>query len=139
MTAEEMWRASGLEGGYEAWAFGDDADRLAQLVKKGEKTATCSALVFYELENEELPRPGAYNIILDAAGNAVCIVKTTKVYVTTFDAVSEEHAFKEGEGDRSLAYWRRAHRDFFADELKAVDRQFDESMELVCEEFEVVG
>jgi len=130
---------SGLEGEYEAWAFGGDADKLAQLVKDGIKTATCSALVFYELENEELPQVGGYNIILDSEENAVCITRTTKVYVTTFDAVSEEHAFKEGEGNRSLEYWRKVHKKFFADELETINRQFNERIELVCEEFEVVG
>lgn len=139
MTAEKMWQMSGLEGEYEAWAFGGDADELAQLVKDGIKTATCSALVFYELENEELPQVGGYNIILDSEENAVCITRTTKVYVTTFDAVSEEHAFKEGEGNRSLEYWRKVHKKFFADELKTINQQFNERIELVCEEFEVVG
>ena len=139
MTAEKMWRMSGLEGEYKAWAFGGDADELAQLVKDGKKTATCSALVFYKLENEELPQVGEYNIILDSEENAVCITRTTKVYVTTFDAVSEEHAFKEGEGNRSLEYWRKVHKKFFADELKTINRQFNERIELVCEEFEVVG
>ena len=35
MTAEELWQKSGLTGDYDAWAFGDDADRLAELVKTG--------------------------------------------------------------------------------------------------------
>ena len=35
MTAEEMWKESGLTGEYEAWSFGDDADVLAGLVKDG--------------------------------------------------------------------------------------------------------
>ena len=139
MTAEKMWRMSGLEDEYKAWAFGGDADELAQLVKDGKKTATCSALVFYKLEDEELPQVGEFHIILDSEENAVCITRTTKVYVTTFDAVSEEHAFKEGEGNRSLEYWRKVHKKFFADELKAINRQFNERIELVCEEFEVVG
>ena len=138
MTASEMWQQSGLTGDYEAWAFGGDADTLAELVDKGIKTATCSALIFYELENEDLPSVGEYSVILDSSENAVCIIKTTRVYVTTFDAVSEEHARKEGEGDRSLEYWRRVHREFFEDELKTIDRQFDEKLQLVCEEVEVV-
>ena len=125
-------------GSHVAWSFGGDADKLAELVRAGEKTATCSALVFYELENEELPQVGEYNIILDSEGNAVCITKTTTVYVTTFDAISETHAFKEGEGDRSLEYWRKVHREFFSGELRTINQPFDEKMELVCEEFEVV-
>ena len=47
MTAEKMWQKSGLNGKYEAWSFGDDSDRLAELVKCGKKTATCSVYLFY--------------------------------------------------------------------------------------------
>ena len=54
------------------------------------------------------------------------------------NAVSEEHAYKEGEGDRSLEYWRKVHKEFFTEELKSLNQEFDENMELVCEEFEVV-
>ncbi len=138
MKAEEMWKKSGLHGEYEAWAFGDDPDGLAELVKKRIKTATCSAYVFYELEHEEIPRVGEYSIIEDSNENAVCIIRTTKVYITAYDEVTAEHAFKEGEGDRSLSYWRKVHEDFFTEELKEIDKPFDPKMKLVCEEFEVV-
>ena len=138
MTAEELWKQSGLTGEYDAWAFGGDADGLAELVKNGIKTATCSAYVFYELEDEELPKVGEYGVILDGQDEAVCIIKTTKVYVTAYDEVTEEHAFKEGEGDRSLEYWRKVHKEFFTEELKEIGQEFDEKMKLVCEEFEVV-
>lgn len=138
MTAEEMWRLSGLDGNYDAWAFGDAPNKLAELVRKGIKTATCSAYVFYEIEGEEMPKAGDYSVVLDADGNAVCIIKTTKVYLTTFDQVSQDHAFKEGEGDRSLEYWKCVHKEFFTEELKTIGRKFNEKMKLVCEEFETV-
>ena len=132
-----MWKESGLTGEYEAWSFGDDADELARLVKEGIKTATCSALCFYEMEGEVLPKVGEYSVILDSKDQAVCIIRTTKVYTTGFNQVSEEHAWKEGEGDRSLEYWRNTHRRFFIEELRKYDLDFNEDMELVCEEFEV--
>ena len=138
MTAEEMWIQSGLTGEYDAWSFGDDADKLAQLVKDGIKTATCSAYCFYELDGEDLPEAGAYSIILDSDDQAVCITRTTKAYVTPFNQVTAEHAFKEGEGDRSLESWREAHIKFFTEDLKEAGLPFDEEMKLVCEEFEVV-
>ena len=68
------------------------------------KTATCSAALLYELEQEEYPKEGDYSVILDSTGNAVCIIRTTKVSVLPFDLVSERHAWKEGEGDRSLEW-----------------------------------
>lgn len=138
MTAEELWDKSGLSGEYAAWAFDGNPDVLAGLVINGIKTATCSAYCLYEAEEEPLPRPGDYSIILDSNDNAVCIIRTTKVYIAPFDQVSEEHAFKEGEGDRSLEYWRKVHEEFLADELRTIGQEFDIKMEVVCEEFEVV-
>ena len=138
MTAQEMWDRSGFQGNYQAWAFGGAPDKLAKLVMQGVKTATCSALALYEYENEEIPKVGDYSVILDSDGQAVCIIRTTKVYIETFDQVSERHAYLEGEGDRSLEYWRQVHEEFFTEELKTIQQNFDAKMELVCEEFEVV-
>ena len=138
MTAQEMWNASGIEAEYEAWAFGDDPDTLAELVRTGVKTATASAYPFYELEGEDLPKAGEYSVILNTKDEAVCIIRTAKVYVTSYREVSAEQAWKEGEGDRSLDYWRRVHEAFFRKELDAVGLTFTEDLGVVCEEFEVV-
>ena len=138
MNAEELWKRSGLTGEYEAWAFGDAPDKLAALVKAGTKTATCSAYDLYLHENEPLPKAGQYSVILDSRENAVCIIQTTNVYVTPFHQVSAEHAYKEGEGDRSLAYWRTVHMDFLKRELAEINQAFTEDTRVVCEEFELV-
>ena len=138
MTAEELWKASGLKGDYEAWAFGEAQDKLASLVTEGIKTATCSAYDLYQAENERLPGAGDYSVILNSREEAVCIIKTTKVYVAAFHQVTAEHAYKEGEGDRSLEYWREIHEDFLKRELAAINRSFDEDTKVVCEEFELV-
>ena len=137
MNAIEMWEQSGLDGKYEAWAFGDAPDELADLVRRGVKTATCSAYALYEAEGEELPKKGEYSVILDSRDNAVCIIRTNQVTLTPFEEVTAEHAFKEGEGDRSLEYWRNVHEAFFKEELKEIHQEFDPKMILVCEEFEV--
>lgn len=138
MTAEELWERSGFTGTYEAWSFGEAPDKLANLVLQGIKTATCSAYDLYLIDNDPLPQTGDFNVILDSNDEAVCIIKTLKVYITEFNQVSEEHAFKEGEGDRSLSYWRKVHVSFLADELASVNKTFDENTKVVCEEFEVV-
>ena len=65
-------------------------------------------------------------------------MKTTKVYVTAFDQVSQEHAFKEGEGDRSLEYWRKVHIDFLTREFAGINKAFTKKTQVVCEEFELV-
>ena len=123
---------------YDAGAFGDDADVLAQLVMSGKKTATSSAYPIYELEGEEIPKTGEYSVILNSKNEAVCIIRTTEVYVIPFNQVSEKHAYLEGEGDRSLDYWINVHRNFFTEELKGTGLEFTEEMMVVCEEFEVV-
>jgi len=138
LTAEELWKRSGITGTYEAWAFGEAADKLAELVIRGIKTATCSAYDLYGIEGEPVPEAGEYSVILDSKDEAVCIIRTTKVTVIPFNLVSEEHAFKEGEGDRSLEYWREVHESFLSRELASVRLEFNEETKVVCEEFEVV-
>lgn len=111
---------------------------LADLTLKRIKTATASAYTLYLYENEPLPKTGGYNIILDSNDNAVCITQTTKVYVVPFNKVTKRHAFKEGEGNRTLTYWREVHKTFFEKELDKIGEEFNENMNVVCEEFEVV-
>ncbi|KFN90633.1 ASCH domain-containing protein [Tetragenococcus muriaticus] len=125
---------------YTAWSFGYSkqiADELAELVVKGDKTATTSAFDLYE-ENEEKPRVGEYNIILDGDQQPVCITKTEFVEVIPFYLVSAEHAYHEGEGDRSLKYWREIHEDFFRREYTKTDKKFTTDTPCLCEVFKVV-
>lgn len=44
----------------------------------------------------------------------------------------------ESEGDKSLEYWRDVYIKFFTKELKEVGRQFNEDMDIVYGDFEVV-
>ena len=142
MNAQEMWEAysrkNNISSDYSAWAFGDDPDTLAQLVLVGTKTATASAAAAYALEGENLPKAGEFSVVLDSKDNAVCVIRSTKVYSIPFSEVRENHAWQEGEGDRSLAYWRLVHERFFSNWMKEVGIEFSESMIVVCEEFEKV-
>ena len=104
--------------------FGADPDGLASLVLRGEKTGTSSAYDLYQLEGEPLPQPGKYDVLLNGREEAVCILRTTKVYVTPFDAVTAGHARKEGEGDKSLGYWRQVHEAFFTQCLQEAGLAF---------------
>lgn len=143
MTGKEMWDAFIKENGapsceFEQWAFGADADELARLVKDGIKTATASAYPMYELEGEALPEEGSYSVILDSSDNAVCVIKTLKVSVIPFNGITSELASMEGEGDRSLRYWREVHEKFFTEELSTAGLVFTHDMKVVFEEFTVV-
>lgn len=143
MTPQEMWNAykqinPSIGDEIDVWAFGVDADLLADLVLRGEKTATASAYALYALEAEPLPREGTFDVILDNENQAVCIVEITKVSVQPFHQVSADHAFKEGEGDKSLAYWRQVHEDFFAEWLREEGLTFTPDSKVVLEEFRKV-
>lgn len=125
---------------FQAWAFGaskEDADALSKLVIEGKKTATSSSYSLYE-DNEPLPYVGLHNIILDGSGKAVAIIETTSIEIIPFDEVTEEHAYLEGEGDRSLEHWRKVHKKFFTNELTKINQEFNYKMLVVCEQFKLV-
>lgn len=142
MTPKTMWKKFNQEQpqetAYTSWSFGQDSDALADLVVQGIKTATASAYVWYEIEGESLPRVGDYSIICDSQNQARCIIQTTAVSVVPFDQVSEQHAAKEGEGDRTLKTWRKIHEAFFRAEFAAAKLRFHPQIAVVCEEFRVV-
>ena len=126
---------------YDSWSFGDNkelADELVEIVLRGEKTATTSLYCLYEIENESLPKVGELGIVIDFDENAKCIIKTNKVSILPFSEVSAEFAYKEGEGDKSLEYWREEHINFFNRILEELNMNFSDDMLVVCVEFEVV-
>ena len=143
MTPKEMWQAykkinPKIGDDIDAWAFGDLADELADLVLRGEKTATASVYELYKFENEPLPQVGTFDIILNSRNRAVCIIEITKVSVLPFNEISAEHAFKEGEGDKSLAYWQQVHEPFFTECLAEAGLEFSQETGVVLEEFRKV-
>ncbi len=124
-----------------AWSFGDGkdmADDLGNLVRSGIKTATCSLLWEYEFDGEALPEPGEISIILDGNGQPLCLIETTEIKIRPYDQVDPQFAYEEGEGDRSLAYWRKAHWHFFTRACARIGRTPANAMPLVCERFRVI-
>lgn len=121
--------------GADAWQMGDSpklASELADLIKKGSKTASCGSFASYQQE-ESAPRIGSYNIILDGQNVPVCVTRLISMRLVRFCDVTEELARKEGEGDLSLQYWQKEHQRYFTRE-----GHFSEDMLLIAEEFEVV-
>lgn len=136
----EYWESQGQEKpqSVSAWQFGDDPDMLAQLVVDGVKTATCSGLIFYEIENVPLPAVGDYSIILNSEDEPLAIIKTVEVTIMPMNEVPEEFAVAEGEGDRTYHYWKETHERFFTKALDDLGLEFSEDMMLVCERFKLV-
>jgi uncharacterized protein YhfF len=113
------------------FSFGDSpelADELLALVVAGRKTATCTTP-----DDPNLSRPGERWIVLDGRGRPACVIETVEITMRRYDEVDAAFAYDEGEDDRSLDAWRRAHRSYFGRLGK-----FDETMMLVCERFRLV-
>ena len=126
---------------YVAEGWGDSprmADEFGALIAEGTKTATCSALWEYEADGEPLPETGMKTIVLDGNDDPLCIVETTEVEVRHYDRVDARFAFEEGEGDRSLEYWREAHWRFFSRTMPGIGKEPAMDMPLVCERFRVI-
>ena len=121
--------------------FGDTkeiADSCLELVLKGEKRATAHSLLGLQLRNEPLPKIGDMNIITDWEGRAHCIVRTVRVTLKPFFAVTSSYAQLEGEGDGSLEYWKKSHWEYYTRELAPFERRPLESMIVVFEVFEKI-
>ena len=71
--------------------------------------------------------------MLDGRGEPRCVIESTEVSYRRFDQVDAAFARDEGEGDRSLAHWRDAHRRYFGRLGK-----FHDDMMLMCERFRLV-
>lgn len=145
-TIQKFWQGylASLDAGHprrhlavpEAWRFGDTpnmADRLGRLVLDGTKTATCSRYL-----GENLVGTGGPSILLDGRGDPLGVVETTELVVRRYKDVDAEFAWEEGEGDRSLAYWRRVHWDFFTREGAHEGYEVSEEMLLLCERLRVI-
>jgi uncharacterized protein YhfF len=126
---------------YEALCFDDnerDANALGALVLSGQKRATAGLLWTYELANKSLPKVGALSVVTDWHGAPLCVIQTTHVEIVPFDSVSDSFAATEGEGDKTLRYWREAHWRFFSRECQRIGRAPNLHMPVVCEQFKVV-
>jgi len=114
------------------FSFGDSpelADELAALVLAGKKSATCWAA-----SEGSKTRVGKQWVVLNGLGVAVAVIETIELTQRRFDEVDEAFAFDEGEDDRTLASWRRAHRNYFGRQ-----GSFAPNMPLYCERFQLIA
>lgn len=127
---------------YQVWYFGDGpelADRLCDLVLSGTKTATAALVWEAEADPATAPVIGGYSVVTNFAGEPRCVIRTTEIQIIPFDEVPEEFAFDEGEGDRSLEYWRKVHLDYFSKRCRELGEVPDLKMRIICERFELLG
>jgi uncharacterized protein YhfF len=117
----------------ETFSFGDSAelaDQLLALVLEGKKRATCWA-ISEGMKGAALEK---CMVACDSVGRPRAVLQTIELTQRRFDEVDEAFACDEGEGDRSLAFWRAAHQRYFT-RLKL----YDPDMLLWCERFKMVA
>ena len=115
-----------------SFSFGDSpemADELLALVLAGRKRATCWAAA----QGTQGVEVGARSVVTDGQGKPRAIIETIELTRRRFLDVDESFACDEGEGDRTLDYWRAAYRDYFTREGTYAD-----DMEVYCERFRLI-
>lgn len=115
-----------------------NANICADLILKGEKQASCSMDYWYREEGEQMPEVGHLQVVTDWDGKPVCIIEITSVSHCKYNQVTANFAALEGEGDKSLRWWREAHWAFFSKECEDLKIEASEDMLLVLEQFKVV-
>ena len=126
---------------YAVCAFGDSAkmaDDLLELVRLGIKRATASLARDYGEGKEPLPAVGDHVIVVDSRGSPRCVWRTTGIEVKPLNAVDEDFAFEEGEGERTRDWWLDAHRAYFTREAAREGFVMHDDIETVFERFTVV-
>jgi len=101
--------------------------KLVDSVLRGAKTATAGLRA-----DCKLPRVGTRRVLLGFDDERVAVVETTEVRVLRAADVDLAFALDEGEGFETVADWRHAHEEFWA------DREIDDDTLIVAEQFRVV-
>jgi uncharacterized protein YhfF len=141
LSAQLEARGVRVPAGARAFMFGNTpalARELADLVLEGKKRATASLPFMWKGEGESLPSVGDVYVLHDWNGNALALLRNTRVDVVPFDEVTEDFVRTEGEGDLTLAWWRDAHWQYFTEELCAIGRHPTRQMLVVCQCFDVL-
>lgn len=115
-----------------------DANECAELVVKGIKRATATSLWWYEKNNEILPNVGDLHIVTDWNGNARAVIEIIKISQIPYNEITAEFAEIEGEGDKSLEYWKRVHKSYYTREMEPYGEKFNENMTIIFEQFKVI-
>ena len=115
-----------------------DAKECAQLTRDGIKQATSTSLWWFEKNNTDLPEVGNIYVVTDWYKIAKAIVEVVKVEQTPFNQITDEYAAIEGEGGKSLEYWKKVHWDYYSLEMEEFGEKPTEDMMIVCEQFKTI-
>jgi len=127
--------------GYDLTFFGDSPamnDELCDLILAGTKRATAMLLRDVTDAGEPMPVVGGFFVVVDGAGRPRCVCRTTDVTVKPLEETDDAFAFDEGEADRTLAWWLKSHRAYFARQAAREGFEMHDRIETILERFTVV-
>jgi uncharacterized protein YhfF len=122
--------------------FGDGpelAAKLAHLVVKGVKRGTTGWVDAAERDGSTIPHVGMVSLVTDGFGYPQCAIRTERVEYLRFGDIGAEHAWAEGEGDRTLEDWRAGHLAYFHREAARLGLTFTEDAQVFFEHFRVLA
>jgi uncharacterized protein YhfF len=142
---QEQRAALGINtNSYQASTFADTRfatyhDELLALVSQGKKRATAHLLLDFERNGIRLRDVGDYWVVVDSGSQPHFLIRITDVDVRPFNRVEQSFAEREGEGDSSLDYWAKVHREYFELQCAEWGIPWCEDYLTVCEGFELLA
>lgn len=113
------------------------ANELLRLVLIGQKQATSSSLLTYQIGGDRIPQVGDLSIVTDWEVIPKCVIETTNVMIIPFKEITFDICKLEWEDD-NLESWREGHINFFSREGKELGYTFTEDMPVIFENFKMV-
>ena len=139
---EKVKTKTGIEGDFlDAWGFGDNPELIDELlgyVLEGIKRTSTDLLKESELEGWPSNHEGEYNIILNGKDQPIAVIKTVSVRRVKYSDVDADHAYWEGEGDRTLETYFKEHDLYYKRRGEALGFEFNKDMEVDLVRFELV-
>jgi len=113
-------------------------DSLIALYLAGKKSAGSGLVRDYLTMGDPLPKAGNYWIVLDGRRRPRLLLRTLRVEINLWKNIPKRIAVAEGEGDLSVAYWKRTHRRFYLPFLKKWGIDDLDEAEVITEHFKLV-
>ena len=132
------------DAGYHAGPFSDPElanyqGMLLDLVREGKKRATARLDMEFEKYGISRRSPGDLWLVTDTNGDPACLIRITDVQAWPFLAVPLSFAQREGEGDNSLEYWRRVHKEYFVLQCEQWAVMWRDDLLVCCEGFDLIA
>jgi len=119
--------------------FGDSPalkDELLGFVLSGRKRATASLARWYD--DTTRPRIGDLSLILDGAGRAACVIRTTALRIGPVTSVTDDDAYAEGEYEATRDCWLADHRAYWRREAEREGFDYSDDLDVLFERFDLI-